>query len=68
VCGLVINNKYTSNFFGPNAGKVQQMHSSNFFGYQAGSNAIMIQISLVIMLVIMQQMLMRQISLEPSWF
>jgi hypothetical protein len=44
------------------------MHSSNFFGYQAGSNAIMIQISLVIMLVIMQQMLMRQISLEPSWF
>jgi hypothetical protein len=67
---VITTNANASNFFGPNVGiGATNAYSSNF-GYQAGSNAIGINDPNFFgnNAWIMQQMLMRQISLEPSWF
>jgi hypothetical protein len=66
---VMATNAYQSNFFGYQAGNGAIGASySNFFGQLAGNQMHINQTSLVIMLVMVQQMLSTQILLVKGWF
>jgi hypothetical protein len=67
--GYSATNASNSNFFGASAGnEATNAESSNFFGLRllGRGNKCLSQISLVVELVVVQQMLMRQISLVQA--